>query len=931
MDKYKSVYILNLEAKDLWLAEHLKEPDPLGYNIHCRDGTTVNLRRFSGSVDESLDWIKMRRVYSRIYRKPIEFRTGGKLYSKSVINVNYNLSVKSYNKYFYSGTDTGKTKNTCVYVKAEYDKRNVELENGICIRDGVLVAVVCYLPLPPPTDDTLLGDAFVYEDGVYKEKNLPTLVTTQELRKWTYTQGFTCDGTKYVRYKRSNGSARIGKCLFIDEKLYTSMSKWQRCGIDPESYDNFDLAGFEAYIGLTLSSMIGTITIRPENILVIDDYEAPYHEEMYVTRDVDGWLETGREVFDGKNAIWDGQSLLDESMFPEEFKKYGMLLLRNRFFKSCCFNTNIRQWFADNGITEVSQLKGRTLAENISDIKLITTPNSIKYLKFGFLTSWLRRLDPVFGIVKHEKPTHYLGGRLVSTHYQLINTLEMSKDEVHKLLLPTLDFIELLDKDPAVLRHYIKFHNNGELSHNIKTKNDVIYELLKVTDRFAETKLYEDFKIDLMKSIKSDARKGRIRVHGNYSTLFGNPVEMLLAAIGKFDGTSQLGVGNICTKEFPPDTDILGSRSPHVCASNVYLARNVSNPEIDRYFNLTEQIVAVNSIGEPLLDRLSGSDFDSDTCMLTDNKILIEAARRNYHKFLVPTGQVQATKVKRQYNLEQLADLDIKTSVNKIGEIINLAQVLTTKYWDNRHRGQSHEENEELYRDIITLDILSNLEIDKAKREYAIDSKREIDKIRKKYHIKTEDGKIVMPKFLGYIAKTKGYYNSVHKSYKYHKSSMDYVEAELARVRFPRREVYTELAELIRTDVEYDSQDNRYTRQAILNKIDYTKTQLILLHDIQVLSAEEKKIAIAEIIKERDEYISKLNPNDSTIKMLIQTIENKQFAKYRHSLFNMLFNVNNTNFYNMIEASREPIAEIEQDDSGDIDIYGFKYKYKTNF
>lgn len=929
-EKYESTYILNLEAKDLWLSNHYVQPDSKGFNIYCRDGININYKKFSGSLDESLDLNKVRKVYYSVYRQQnIFFYNKGKSYTKAIINVNFNLSVKSYNKYFYYGNEQGKTKSTCLYIKSGYDKSKVSLTDGLWLDGNKLLGIVCNLPVPPPKDSEVLGESFVYEDGVYKEKNLPTLVTTQELRKWIYTEGFVCDGRRYVRYKRSNGSARIGKCLFIDKNLYPLMSKWQRCGIDPDNYENFDLAGFEAYIGLTLSSMIGTLEIQPENILVIDDYDSPFHEEMYVTRDVDGWLESKREAFDGKNTIWDGQSLLDSSMFPEEYKQYGMLLLRNRFFKSCCFNTNIQQWFADNEIVSVSQLNGKTRAKSISDIKLITTPSSIKYLKFGRLRDWLDRLDPTFGIVKHEKPTHYLGGRLVSTHYQLINTLEMSKDEVHRLLLPTLNFIKLLDNNPAVLRYYIKFQNNDEISRNIKTKNDVIYELLKVTDKFAETKLYEDFKIDLMKSIKADARKGRIRVHGNYSTMFGNPVEMLLYSIGKFDGTSQLGVGNIYTKEFPPDTDVLGSRSPHVCASNVYLARNVSNPEIEKYFNLSKQIVVVNSINEPLLDRLSGSDFDSDTCMLTDNKILIEAAKRNYTKFLVPTSQVQATKVKRTYSNEELADLDIKTSVNKIGEIINLAQVLTTKYWDNRHRGQTHEENEDLYKDIITLDVLSGIEIDKAKKEFSIDSKREIEKLRKKHHIRTEDGKIVMPKFLGFIAKAKGYYDSSHKAYKYHKSSMDYVEAELAKLRFSKRESYTQLSDLITQDYEDSLQGNYFTRQDIINKIDESRLKLIQVRESPTLTKEDKRRIVGEIIAERDRYVSNLNPNGNTIKILIQTIESKQYIKYRHSLFNMLFNTGHTKFYNMIEASREPIKEIEPSGDGDIDIYGYKYRYKT--
>ena len=103
-----------------------------------------------------------------------------------------------------------------------------------------------------------------------------------------------------------------------------------------------------------------------------------------------------------------------------------MLLLRNRFFKSCCFHTNIQQFFADNNITGINQLNGKTFAKDIADIKLSTNPSSIKYLKYGSFEQWIENLDPTFGIVKFDKPPQFFMGEMVQTHYQLLNTLEVS-------------------------------------------------------------------------------------------------------------------------------------------------------------------------------------------------------------------------------------------------------------------------------------------------------------------------------------------------------------------------------------------------------------------------------------------------------------------------------------------------------------------------
>jgi hypothetical protein len=89
---------------------------------------------------------------------------------------------------------------------------------------------------------------------------------------------------------------------------------------------------------------------------------------------------------------------------------------------------------------------------------------------------------------------------------------------------------------------------------------------------------------------------------------------------------------------------LLGSRSPRVTMGNILLINNADNKKIRKYFNITKEIVCINSIGNDILARLSGADFDSDTMLLTDNKILIEAAKRRYEDFLTPTCCIESKK-----------------------------------------------------------------------------------------------------------------------------------------------------------------------------------------------------------------------------------------------------------------------------------------------
>jgi hypothetical protein len=612
------VYIPSVDAKDLYIAnymsdkfkEYLKKEKP---EFTCREWTEgflinhpqVNLRRYVNTLDYSLDLIRLRDVYKKAYRNNrFSFTENGKEYTSEVINVTFKYSNKEYNL-----VGNG------IYVKFGYRLRSNELRSGSCVEkddDGndVLVAIQTGKKFDEKyrVPDEMLGSVFGYKDGKYYVRNNATIMTRSELRGYLYRNGFWCDGVHYVRFKRSAGSARVGKCLFIDEALYPRMHKIDMLGLDVKEGDECDLASLECYTALTLSSIIDTLEIDPKSILLIDDYDSVFEDDVVGTYINDGKLKTEPLHTKISNSIWDGQSLIDESMMSG-YEDKGMLLLRNNFFKSCCFNARIQEFFKDNGITEVSQLNGKTLASKIEDIKLITTPNSIKFLKFGTFDEWVSRIDPVFGIVKYEKPTKYFDGKMVQTHYQLINTLHLSKDDVKEFLEPSLSFLGLLRKDPSVLRWYIKYPENRDFTDDpINTRSTIIFNLMGINEKFTQTGLYKTFRSDLIQSIKRNMRLGHIMVEGNYSTLCGNPYEMLLQSIGKFDGTSILGKGNIHSKRFDYGKTLLGSRSPHVSMGDILLAKNIEQPLIDKYFNMTEEIVAVNSIGENLLFRLSGSD-----------------------------------------------------------------------------------------------------------------------------------------------------------------------------------------------------------------------------------------------------------------------------------------------------------------------------------
>lgn len=938
------VYIVSADAKDLFLSNYSREGCP-GYSVRYASGEykgEFNTRRFINTLDHSLDLIKLREVYEKVYRRmDFTFQKRGKEYCRRVINVTFKYSVKEFNLFTHEKKH-GKKKSAApaqsekgTYIRFGYLPGDIVLEDCACVKDGRLIAIRVGEPVEAPLSPEVLGKNFVFEDGVYRlAKQLKVLFSVAQLREKLYRDGFVCDGIQFRRFKRSSGSSRVGKCLFIDCNLYGRMHKWELCGLKVRDGQELDLAALEAYIALTLSSIIGTIQLRPENFLVVEDYKSVFRDRAVTTRvGDDGWLISAPEEVEVSNSIWDGQSLIERDAMGQ-FKEFGMVLLRNRFFKSACFSTNIQSFFADHGVTEVSQLNGHTMAKRLEDIKIITTPSSIKYLKFGRLEKWLSLLDEdgLFGVVKHEKPTHFFGGRMVQIHYQLLNTLQMSQEEVDLLVEPSLDYLRMILTDPAVLRYHIKHAGELERIGAASTASDVVYQMLGVTDRFAQTKLYHNFKLDIAKSFRSALRRGHILVNGNYSTLLGNPVEMLYWSIGAFDGKSLIGEGNIYSKRFRKNQTVLGSRSPHVTMGNVWLVKNRGNEEIDTYFNLTNEIVCINSIGENTLMRLSGADFDSDTALLTDEPILISAAERNYDKFLVPTSMVEARKVVRHYTRNEQADLDIKTSVNKIGEIVNLSQELNTKLWDTLNNGGTFSEVEELYCDIAKLDVLSGIEIDKAKKEFAVDSVAEIRRLKRKYGDRDETGRQIKPNFFGKIARMKGYYDSAGKNYKFHRTTMDYLQHSINTFRAEhKREEFLPFSELLVADDVYSSRGVKYPQvDRILGLVRNMRSQIqaVWSDASDGMDNAGKAMVVSDIRDECYGYIKSIQLSRNTAYRLLLAIEAPENKDISRSLFYMLFSLPNDSFIELIERSRIPISILKEDENaaGSVQIYGFRYR-----
>ena len=924
--KYEIMRIIALDGSTIYRSKGLTA---------LKDGKT-NAHAFSGVLDDSLETIKLREIYAKHEAEIGYHYLEDKAFCRAIVSVSFDYAIKQYEK---------QGRRYVLYGQTVTDE---DMTDHVCIRtlDGkpTLVAIETplnqdrhYASVEHPISAELLGKYFVYdaEKREYKrsDKEMPSIVKKEKIREHLYTHGFDIDDIHYVRYKRSAGSSRDGRCLFIADPLYQDMMTWSSCGLSADTVS--DQASWQAYIALTLSSIESAIRLPKKAILIIPDKVSRFTTKaVCVKEDATEGLTAEEEETEIENVIWDGEALLDVSEFESAgYADKGMMLLRNRFFKTCAFNTNLQKWFKDKGITTVGQLAGYTTARKVEDIKLVITESSLKYLKFmpkgmnlgEAFKSWLDavyegKTTSTFGVVKTDKKPLHMFGNMAYTNYQLINTINAAPEQIARFLQPTLDYLGKIQSDPMFLRYYAKVASYDQITDGLAPmsvenyRHRVIMDMMARTAEFERTDFYKTYRDELCRSFKEKMKKGKVLIEGNYQTIFGNPYEFLYATIHKdYEPTESLlfEENEAYTRRFEDGEWLLCARSPHITMGNLYIVQNQSYEEIDEYFNLTSAIVCVNAIGNNIQQRLNGCDYDSDTMLVTPNKFLCDAVNEEYYHYGVPVCKVEPSgKTDYENSPQGLAKLDRVIANNLIGEIVNLSQFLNSLYWNEICYGRSMDEVKWIYLDVCKLAVLSGMEIDKAKRMYAVDAGKvlRILKNPRDAYKKHNGGKL--PEFFRFI--TEGEAPETDESVTLNTPMSflyDIVEGYKSQVKKTRNIPLSDLFEL---DAKDSGANDTHKKQNII-KIVSEAERSIRIQMLKAQRADERDRSIylekAEEIFERClSAVSKNIANEHILCMLLKELDKKKdstVSRCRHLLFACLLYEEKRRLLNKVKGAHD--------------------------
>lgn len=534
----------------------------------------------------------------------------------------------------------------------------------------------------------------------------------------------------YRMLYRSTGKAKSGSCMFICEGLYKKAHDFLYMGIKLPK-NNAPIVEASAYVSLVASSVVDRICINPKNILILEDVDSFFRTNVVsveTNQNKECFAKTIKD-YQVKNTLFDGQALIDKSIFPSWGN--GYILLRHHMCKTAAFKADIKAFFKDYFGEEYSQATVVDMFGNehyAKDIQMITTDNAMKWLKFDISYEyWCERVNMngnMFGIVKTAHKSKF--GEVQRMSYQMINSLDVGiMKNVSKV---SREYIMSLKSDDDVFLQYLRDNTN------FANDFDVLVALCEQNPDFIRCDYFIERRRKIIKGYIHKFKTGKVIQEGDNLVMVGSPYAMLLHAVGedveKDDTLKGRDDAIECyTKRFPPNLQLAGFRNPHNGKNNILSLYNVDSEKLNKYFDIGQQCVAVNCIHTDLQDRANGCDFDSDSIYCTNQVDIAQYAKYCYKHY--PTIVNNIPKEKNCYTNSMadyaLIDNNLSHSQLAIGESSNLAQLALT---------YTYNYDDQKYKDYVCiLSVLAQVSIDSAKRRYDIDIANEIRRIKRDMNI----------------------------------------------------------------------------------------------------------------------------------------------------------------------------------------------------
>lgn len=449
-------------------------------------------------------------------------------------------------------------------------------------------------------------------------------------------KGFSVNGMEYVRLVGTTGGVKNSTVVFVSKSARNGavLADELRRRIDNgrDLTKEFVPAKLEAYRALVCSA--SSPLSAPRGVLVVDDCVTHFKSSYILLQDSETDEPDMSVVEDGDVELIDsdGYGLMSPSLAQHwgydlrlDYRPAG-ICIRNSFCKGMIFAFDFYE-FAESvaGSYEVQDIWGQT--HDIRNVDLILTVSMLKLWDSypSWDVYWRNCVENgyCFSATKVTPKELDVERRL---NYQFIQAHPLTDEHIWQLVEPTVtELRDVMGEDYAKV---LLFLRGKKLDERTAWPIDTpLVAALSADKRMLNDPYVRHQLKTLVKKKVTEAKFGKLKVHGNFSVLSGDPFALCQSIWGMpVKGILKAGE---CYNRYWADTEaetLVGYRAPMSSAHNIVRLKVQSGWSASHWYQYMNTITVLNC-HDMTRHSWNGADADGDLCFLTDNKVLVENVR----------------------------------------------------------------------------------------------------------------------------------------------------------------------------------------------------------------------------------------------------------------------------------------------------------------
>lgn len=431
-------------------------------------------------------------------------------------------------------------------------------------------------------------------------------------------EGFTVNGMEYRRLLGTSGGVKQSTIVFVATHTRHGVPLLDALRAKINNGRNQELqyipAKLEAYMALTCSS--STPVSWPRGVAVVRDCLTKFYDDYVLLEDSpDGGEPVATDIRGGELEMdaSDGFGLMSPALSRQWSRELDLhyaaagFCVRNAFCKGMVFSFDFHR-FAEEvaGSFVIEDVWGNPV--DVRDVDLILTESMLKlwdaYSSIEQYTAACEENGYSFAITKATPEKLETARRL---NYQFIQSYHLTDEDIWELIEPTVT--ELSDAMGGDVNRALLFLRGKDMTaHTVKLEPYDFVSALMISDEMIHDPYVCSRIKQLIKKRVTEAKFGKIYVHGNYSIISGDPYALCQNMFG-LPVTGLLAAGEVYNAywrnaEGPEAVCFRAPMSSHRNIRRVRIANSDATREWYRYMNT----VTIFNAFDTMCMALNGAD-----------------------------------------------------------------------------------------------------------------------------------------------------------------------------------------------------------------------------------------------------------------------------------------------------------------------------------